>query len=89
MTSADYNSHKTLYTMPSQANYWVSFISISKKNVNYKKLQLYEISLLLLQAIREGAAKAASEVSAASSETAKAEAEIAVECYEALQKAIE
>merc|ERR1712109_422947 len=40
------------------------------------------------QAIREGAAKAVSDMSAAGSEQAKAEAEIALECYEALQKAV-
>ncbi|KAL8596956.1 ATP synthase subunit delta, mitochondrial [Nucella lapillus] len=41
------------------------------------------------QAIREGVTKAHQEVSSATSEKAKAEAQIALECYEALQKALE
>lgn len=41
------------------------------------------------QAVREGAAKAAQELTAASTEEAKAEAQIAVDCYEALAKAVE
>merc|ERR1711920_251888 len=40
-------------------------------------------------AIREGLSKAQSDLASASSETAKAEAQIAVECYEALAKAME
>ncbi|CAL1528122.1 unnamed protein product [Lymnaea stagnalis] len=40
-------------------------------------------------AIREGLSKAHQEVSSASTEAAKAEAQIAVECFEALQKALE
>lgn len=42
-----------------------------------------------LQAIREGVTKAQHDLSAASSDRAKAEAQIALECYEALQKAVE
>lgn len=41
------------------------------------------------QAVRDGAAKAAQELQSASSETAKAEAAIAIECYEALQRAVD
>ena len=41
------------------------------------------------QAVRDGVSKAQQEVNAASSEKAKAEAQIALECYEALQKALE
>merc|ERR1712121_85836 len=41
------------------------------------------------QAIRDGITKAAGDVASAGSEQAKAEAEIALECYEALQKAVE
>jgi len=41
------------------------------------------------QAVRDGATKAAQDLASASSEVAKAEAVIAIECYEALQKAIE
>jgi len=41
------------------------------------------------QAVREGAAKAAQELLSASSDAAKAEASIALECYDALQRAIE
>ena len=41
------------------------------------------------EAVREGLQKAQSEVSAASSEQAKAEAQIALECYESLQKALD
>lgn len=40
-------------------------------------------------AIRDGVAKAQQEVNSAASEKAKAEAQIALECYEALQKAFE
>jgi len=44
----------------------------------------------MLQAVRDGAAKAAQDLlSAAGSDTAKAEAQIALECYEALQRATE
>ena len=39
-------------------------------------------------AVRDGLAKAQQDMSSASSEKAKAEAQIAVECYEALQKAM-
>lgn len=39
-------------------------------------------------AIRDGLAKAQQEMNSASSEKAKAEAQIAVECYEAMQKAL-
>nr|AOR07081.1 mitochondrial ATP synthase subunit delta precursor [Mesenchytraeus solifugus] len=41
------------------------------------------------QAIREGAAKAAQDLLSASTDFAKAEASIALECYDALQKAVE
>ncbi|KAK2194100.1 hypothetical protein NP493_2g05048 [Ridgeia piscesae] len=41
------------------------------------------------QAVREGLNKATAEVNAASNDQAKAEALIGLECYEALQKAIE
>ncbi|KAH9496821.1 ATP synthase subunit delta, mitochondrial [Bulinus truncatus] len=40
-------------------------------------------------AVREGLSKAQQEAASASSESAKAQAQIAVECYEALQKALE
>ncbi|XP_064625013.1 ATP synthase subunit delta, mitochondrial-like [Lineus longissimus] len=39
------------------------------------------------QAIREGLTKAQQELTSASSEVAKAEAQVAIDCYEALQKA--
>jgi len=41
------------------------------------------------QAIRDGASKAAQDLLSASSEIAKAEANIALECYDSLQKAVE
>jgi F-type H+-transporting ATPase subunit delta len=41
------------------------------------------------QAVRDGAMKAAQDLLSASSEIAKAEASIALECYEALQKAVD
>jgi len=41
------------------------------------------------QAVRDGAAKAAQDLLSASSEAAKAEATIALECYDALQKAVD
>jgi hypothetical protein len=43
----------------------------------------------MFQAIRDGVHKAQQEVNAAGSEKSKAEAMIALECYEALQKALE
>lgn len=46
-------------------------------------------SSFFTQAVRDGVSKAQQEVNAASSEKAKAEAQIALECYEALQKALE
>lgn len=46
-------------------------------------------SLFLFQAIREGLAKATQEMQSASTDKAKAEAQVAVEAYEALQKALE
>ena len=42
-----------------------------------------------LQAIREGLTKAQQDVSSAGSDEAKAEAEISLECYESLSKALE
>ena len=42
-----------------------------------------------LQAVRDGAAKATQDALSASTDVAKAEAQIAIECYEALQKAVE
>ena len=42
----------------------------------------------ILQAIRDGLSRASQEVSSAPSEEGKAEAQIAVECFEALEKAI-
>ena len=47
------------------------------------------IVCMYLQAVREGLNKATAEVNAAASDEAKAEALIGLECYEALQKAIE
>jgi len=41
------------------------------------------------QAVREGATKAAQDLQSASTEVAKAEAAIAIECYDALQRAVE
>jgi len=41
------------------------------------------------QAIREGASKAAQDLLSASTDVAKAEASIALECYDALQKAVD
>ena len=45
-------------------------------------------AFISLQAIRDGMSKAQQEVSGASSEQARAEAQIAVECFEALEKAL-
>ena len=47
------------------------------------------IFFLTFQAVRDGLSRAQGEASSASSEQAKAEAQIAVECYEALQKAMD
>lgn len=40
------------------------------------------------QAVREGLSKATSDLASASTDLGKAEAQIAVECYEELQKAV-
>lgn len=45
--------------------------------------------MFVLQAIRDGATKAAQDLLSAGSDQAKAEAQIALECYDALQKAID
>ena len=42
-----------------------------------------------LQAVREGLTKATQNSQSASGDVAKAEAQIALECYEAMQKAID
>lgn len=42
-----------------------------------------------MAAIKDGLAKAQQDMSAASTDKAKAEAQIAVECFEALQKSLE
>ena len=57
--------------------------------MHYAKCIRYELHVVVKQAVREGVSKAQQEVAAATSEKAKAEAQIALECYEALQKAIE
>jgi len=41
------------------------------------------------QAVRDGASKAAQDLLSAGSDVAKAEAQIALECYDALQKAVD
>ncbi|CAD5116884.1 DgyrCDS5728 [Dimorphilus gyrociliatus] len=51
--------------------------------------ELAEISELDSAAIRDGLNQATQKLQSASGETAKAEAQIAVECYEALQKALD
>lgn len=51
--------------------------------------ELAEISDLDAAAIRDGFSQATQQLQSATSEAAKAEAQIAVECYEALQKALE
>ncbi|XP_064606292.1 ATP synthase subunit delta, mitochondrial-like [Liolophura sinensis] len=51
--------------------------------------EAHPLDRLDAQAIREGLSKAQQDLSSASSEKAKAEAEIALECYESLQKALE
>ena len=43
----------------------------------------------VFQAVREGLGKAQSDLTSASDEKKKAEAQIAVDCFEAMQKALE
>jgi F-type H+-transporting ATPase subunit delta len=51
--------------------------------------EAFPVDQLDAQAVREGAAKAAQDLLSASSEVAKAEAQIALDCYDALQKAVD
>ncbi|GAB1607181.1 ATP synthase subunit delta, mitochondrial-like [Argonauta hians] len=51
--------------------------------------EAHPLDSLDVGAIREGLAKAQQDVGSAATESAKAEAQIALECYEALQKAVE
>ncbi|XP_076463233.1 ATP synthase F(1) complex subunit delta, mitochondrial-like [Babylonia areolata] len=51
--------------------------------------EAHPLDRLDVQAVRDGVNKAQQEISAATSDKAKAEAQIALECYEALQKALE
>ncbi|XP_014787876.1 ATP synthase subunit delta, mitochondrial [Octopus bimaculoides] len=51
--------------------------------------EAHPVESLDASAIRDGLAKAQQDLSAASTDAAKAEAQIALECYEALQKALE
>lgn len=56
---------------------------------NELSVELCLVYRLDMAAIKEGLSKAQQDMTSAGSEKAKAEAQIAVECYEALQKALE
>ncbi|XP_059178546.1 ATP synthase subunit delta, mitochondrial-like [Physella acuta] len=76
----------------SQKKFFVSSGSVTindDSSVQILAEEAHPIDRLDAGAIREGLTKAQHEVTSASSETAKAEAQIAVECFEALQKAVE
>merc|ERR1712244_9905 len=75
----------------SQKKYFVSSGSVTindDSSVQVLAEEAHPVDRLDGNAIREAMSKAASDLSSASSETAKAEAQIAMECYEALQKAV-
>mgnify|MGYP003574521752 CR=1 FL=1 len=73
--------------------YFVSSGSITineDSSVQILAEEAFPVQELDVQAIRDGLAKAGQDVSSAGSdETAKAEAQIALECYEQLAKAVE
>merc|ERR1711946_80625 len=76
----------------SNKKFFVSSGSISindDSSVQVLAEEAHPIDRLDAQAIRDGLSKAQADVNAASSERAKAEAQIALECYEALGKALE
>merc|ERR1712055_658789 len=76
----------------SQKKYFASSGTITindDSSVQVLAEEAVRVDELDIQAIREGLSKAQIDVTAASSEEAKAEAQIALECYEALQKAAE
>ncbi|XP_005109244.1 ATP synthase subunit delta, mitochondrial [Aplysia californica] len=76
----------------SQKKYFVSSGSVTindDASVQVLAEEAHPVDRLDAAAIREGFSKAQQELSSASSETAKAEAQIALECYEALQKALD
>ncbi|KAK7099757.1 ATP synthase subunit delta, mitochondrial-like [Littorina saxatilis] len=76
----------------SNKKFFVSSGSISineDSSVQVLAEEAHPLENLDAQAVREGISKATQEVNAAASEKAKAEAQIALECYEALQKALE
>ncbi|PVD35766.1 hypothetical protein C0Q70_02729 [Pomacea canaliculata] len=76
----------------SNKKFFVSSGSISindDSSVQVLAEEAHPLDRLDAQAIREGVTKAQHDLSAASSDRAKAEAQIALECYEALQKAVE
>merc|ERR1711963_581574 len=76
----------------SNKKFFVSSGSISindDSSVQVLAEEAHPIDRLDAQAIRDGVSKAQADVNAASSERAKAEAQIALECYEALAKALE
>jgi len=76
----------------SHKKYFVSSGSITVNDDSSVQILAEEactVDQLDAQAVREGAAKAAQELLSASSDVAKAEANIALECYDALQRAVD
>lgn len=82
----------TVYETDSTKKYFVSSGSISineDSSVQILAEEAHPLENLDPAAIRDGMAKAQQEFSSASTDKDKAEAQIALDCYEALQKALE
>merc|ERR1712121_419397 len=78
----------TVYEEGGDKRFFVSSGSVTindDSSVQILAEEAVPVEQLDAQAIREGAAKAANDIASAGSDQAKAEAEIALECYEALQ----
>ncbi|GFN96745.1 ATP synthase subunit delta, mitochondrial [Plakobranchus ocellatus] len=76
----------------SNKKYFVSSGSVTindDSSVQILAEEAHPVDRLDAASIRDGMSKAQQQASSAASETAKAEAQIAVECYEALQKAVD
>lgn len=75
-----------------QKKYFVSSGSVTINDDSSVQILAEEacpVDNLDAQAVREGAAKAAQDLLSAGSDQLKAEAQIALECYDALQKAVD
>lgn len=76
----------------SAKKYFVSSGSVTvngDSSVQILAEEAHPVDRLDMHAVKEGLTKAQQDINTASTDKAKAEAQIAVECYEALQKALE